>query len=163
MDVRARGAVVTGGASGIGRAMALALAREGARVVVADVDARGMDDVVREIGARGGEAVAGRVGHRDPQHAGGDGDEVVEVAAHLLRGTGGPPDVEALEDGGAAGQEGHLDGAHLRFDHGLRVIGHISSSSRTSSVPRRQDHHCWRPADREPEGFRDSTIDHPRQ
>ena len=60
MDVRARGAVVTGGASGIGRAMALALARDGARVVVADVDERGMDDVVRQIGARGGQAVAVR-------------------------------------------------------------------------------------------------------
>jgi NAD(P)-dependent dehydrogenase (short-subunit alcohol dehydrogenase family) len=60
VDVRARGAVVTGGASGIGRAMALALAREGARVVVADLDERGMDDVVREIGTRGGQAVAVR-------------------------------------------------------------------------------------------------------
>ena len=58
MDVRARGAVVTGGASGIGRAMALALARDGARVVVADVDEGGMHEVVRQIGARGGEAVA---------------------------------------------------------------------------------------------------------
>jgi NAD(P)-dependent dehydrogenase (short-subunit alcohol dehydrogenase family) len=57
VDVRARGAVVTGGASGIGRAMALALAREGARVVVADLDERGMDDVVREISSRGGQAV----------------------------------------------------------------------------------------------------------
>ena len=58
MDVRARGAVVTGGASGIGRAMAFALARDGARVVVADVDDRGMDEVVHQIAARGGEAVA---------------------------------------------------------------------------------------------------------
>ena len=58
MDVRARGAVVTGGASGIGRAMALTLARDGARVVVADVDEGGMHEVVRQIVARGGEAVA---------------------------------------------------------------------------------------------------------
>src|SRR5687767_5363898 len=40
--------------------MALALARDGARVVVADVDERGMDDVVRRIGAHGGQAVAVR-------------------------------------------------------------------------------------------------------
>ncbi|MGX1267202.1 SDR family NAD(P)-dependent oxidoreductase [Streptomyces phaeoluteigriseus] len=38
-------AVVTGGASGLGRAIALALARAGARVVVADLDARGGREV----------------------------------------------------------------------------------------------------------------------
>jgi len=71
VDVRARGAVVTGGASGIGRAMALALARDGARVVVADVDERGMDDVVHQVRARGGEAVAVRtdVSDRDQVQA----------------------------------------------------------------------------------------------
>lgn len=82
MDVRARGAVVTGGASGIGRAMALALAREGARVVVADVDVRGMDDVVREIGARGGEAVAVRTDVSDRA-------QVEALATHAFEVFGG--------------------------------------------------------------------------
>jgi NAD(P)-dependent dehydrogenase (short-subunit alcohol dehydrogenase family) len=50
--------VVTGGASGIGRALALAFAREGARVVVADRDEAGMDAVVSAIRGRGGEALA---------------------------------------------------------------------------------------------------------
>ena len=53
-----RTAVVTGGASGIGRALALLLAREGARVVVGDVDQAGMAEVVGTIRAHGGEAVA---------------------------------------------------------------------------------------------------------
>ena len=53
-----RVAVVTGGASGIGRALALAFAREGARVVVADVDEPGMAETVGAITARGGEALA---------------------------------------------------------------------------------------------------------
>jgi NAD(P)-dependent dehydrogenase (short-subunit alcohol dehydrogenase family) len=49
-------ALVTGGSSGLGRASALALSREGARVVVADVnDAGGMETVGLITGA-GGEA-----------------------------------------------------------------------------------------------------------
>src|SRR5262245_16702209 len=55
-----RTAVVTGGASGIGRALALGLAREGARVVVADLDDAGMAEVVGAIRSLGGEAVAVR-------------------------------------------------------------------------------------------------------
>ncbi len=54
------GAVVTGGGSGIGRALGLALAREGARVTVADVDEAGMAGTVDAIRAEGGRAVAVR-------------------------------------------------------------------------------------------------------
>ena len=53
-------AVVTGGASGIGRSLALALARERARVVLADVDDAGMGRVAEEIKTAGGEAVGVR-------------------------------------------------------------------------------------------------------
>jgi NAD(P)-dependent dehydrogenase (short-subunit alcohol dehydrogenase family) len=53
-----RVAVVTGGASGIGRALALGLAREGARLIVADRDEAGMAEVVAAIRARGGEVIA---------------------------------------------------------------------------------------------------------
>ena len=51
-------AFVTGAASGIGRATALAFAREGASVVVADIDQRGNQDTVRMIENLGGEALA---------------------------------------------------------------------------------------------------------
>jgi len=50
--------VVTGGGSGIGRAAALRFAAEGARVVVADIDADRAEAVVREIEAAGGTCLA---------------------------------------------------------------------------------------------------------
>lgn len=52
-----RTAVVTGGGSGIGRALALGLAREGARVVIGDRDQAAMTEVVGAIRAEGGEAL----------------------------------------------------------------------------------------------------------
>jgi NAD(P)-dependent dehydrogenase (short-subunit alcohol dehydrogenase family) len=48
--------VITGGASGIGRAAALAFAREGARVVIGDVNVSGAESVVATIKNTGGEA-----------------------------------------------------------------------------------------------------------
>ncbi|MEW2808608.1 SDR family NAD(P)-dependent oxidoreductase [Streptomyces massasporeus] len=50
--------IVTGAASGIGRAAALRFAGEGARVVVADLNAEGAKSVVRDVEAAGGTALA---------------------------------------------------------------------------------------------------------
>jgi NAD(P)-dependent dehydrogenase (short-subunit alcohol dehydrogenase family) len=50
-------ALVTGGGSGIGRASALTFAREGAKVVVADVAVEGGEETVRLIQQHGGEAI----------------------------------------------------------------------------------------------------------
>lgn len=53
MDIRNKVAVVTGAASGIGRAVAMRFAQEGARaVVVADLDLAGAQAVAGEIGAQ---------------------------------------------------------------------------------------------------------------
>jgi NAD(P)-dependent dehydrogenase (short-subunit alcohol dehydrogenase family) len=49
-------AVITGAGSGIGRATAMTLAREGASVVVADIDEGAADTVVGEIAEAGGKA-----------------------------------------------------------------------------------------------------------
>ena len=51
-----RGAIVAGGASGLGAAIAKALAAEGARVLVADLDEGGAATVAGEIVAGGGRA-----------------------------------------------------------------------------------------------------------
>jgi len=53
-----RVALVTGAASGIGRAAARLFAREGVRVVVGDVDEVGLAQTVKLVGDEGGEAVA---------------------------------------------------------------------------------------------------------
>ncbi len=51
-----RTALVTGAASGIGRAIALAYARAGARVVVSDLDSTAGEETVALVRAAGGEA-----------------------------------------------------------------------------------------------------------
>jgi NAD(P)-dependent dehydrogenase (short-subunit alcohol dehydrogenase family) len=53
--------VVTGGGSGIGRAGAVAMAREGARVVVAELDRERGERVAAAIVAAGGQGVADQV------------------------------------------------------------------------------------------------------
>ncbi len=62
-----RVAVVTGAASGIGRAAAQTFSAAGARVVLGDVDVAAAEDAAREIAASGGQAVAQRcdVAERD--------------------------------------------------------------------------------------------------
>lgn len=52
-----RTALVTGAAKGIGKAVAIRLAEEGARVVLTDIDATGLDAAVRTITDAGGEAI----------------------------------------------------------------------------------------------------------
>ncbi|CAA9553445.1 MAG: Sorbitol dehydrogenase [uncultured Thermomicrobiales bacterium] len=58
MRLQGKVAIVTGAAQGIGRAIALAYAREGASVVVADMNADGARGVADEIAALGGPAGA---------------------------------------------------------------------------------------------------------
>jgi len=58
MKLKDRVAVITGAGSGIGRASALEFAREGAQVVVADVNAVGAQETVKQVEALGGQALA---------------------------------------------------------------------------------------------------------
>ena len=54
-------AIITGGASGIGRAAAVLLAEQGAKVVVADLDEQGARETVEMITASGGIALSQRL------------------------------------------------------------------------------------------------------
>lgn len=58
MRLEGKVALVTGGASGIGRAIALALAREGAQVAVADIQKEGADSAAQEIENLGAKGLA---------------------------------------------------------------------------------------------------------
>src|SRR5215831_12142196 len=55
--VEGKVALVTGGASGIGRATALTFVREGAKLVIADINEEGGQQTVHMITEHGGEAI----------------------------------------------------------------------------------------------------------
>ncbi|MBB5790010.1 SDR family NAD(P)-dependent oxidoreductase [Jiangella mangrovi] len=94
MDIRDRVAVVTGGASGVGRVIALALAGRGAAVLVADVDGQRCADAVAAIERAGGRASPVVVDVCDPAAA----DVLVEAAARA-----GPVGVLVNNAGGWGG------------------------------------------------------------
>ncbi|MET9339946.1 SDR family NAD(P)-dependent oxidoreductase [Nonomuraea sp. NPDC003727] len=77
-------AIVTGGASGIGRATALLFAREGAQVVVADLDGPGAEATTEQIAAEAGDkaAVAVRADVSDPD----DCERIVRTAVDTFGG-----------------------------------------------------------------------------
>ncbi|MDH5361913.1 MAG: glucose 1-dehydrogenase [Aigarchaeota archaeon] len=69
MKLSGKVALVTGGATGIGRATSLLLAAEGAKVVVADIDQRGGEQTVRTIRRRKGAGAFIRADVSKASHA----------------------------------------------------------------------------------------------
>ena len=67
MRLKDKVAIVTGGGSGIGKAAALAFAREGAKVVVADISPERADETATEIVKQGGEAMGMKVDVRQAE------------------------------------------------------------------------------------------------
>jgi NAD(P)-dependent dehydrogenase (short-subunit alcohol dehydrogenase family) len=58
IDLRDKTAIVTGGASGIGKAIAFELARNGCNIVIGDINVKGAQDLLPECKKYGVEAVA---------------------------------------------------------------------------------------------------------
>lgn len=66
-DLSGRTAVVTGAAAGIGRAIALGMARQGANVAVCDLDEAGIDSLLAEVKALGRRGLAMRCDVEQPE------------------------------------------------------------------------------------------------
>ncbi len=92
-------AVVTGGGSGIGRATALLLAAEGAKITVADISADAAASVADEVRAAGGSARPQVVDVADP-------DAVAAMVADTVREYGG---LDILHNNAAALDQNRLD------------------------------------------------------
>ncbi len=111
MSLENKVAIVTGGARGIGRAVAKRFASDGARVVVADIDEDAGSDAVEEIGAYG----AVRFIRCDV----GDKADVENLVASTVE-TWGAVDVLVANAGIVHGAD-FLDVAEADFDRVIRV------------------------------------------
>lgn len=85
-DFGGKVAVVTGGASGIGKALVRALLREGARVVIGDVERPALDAAVAELSGEGGSVRGLVVDVSKPESVEALAEDVYahEGACHLL-------------------------------------------------------------------------------
>ncbi len=121
-------ALVTGGASGIGRACAETLAREGAQVVITDIDTDGLTGTLGRIEAAGGSALTLAHDVTDEEAWRGVLDEVLSHCGglHILVnnagiGIGGSLLEMSLEDWRRQNAI-NLDGVFLGTKHGIPAI-----------------------------------------
>ncbi|MFN0093709.1 MAG: SDR family NAD(P)-dependent oxidoreductase [Dehalococcoidia bacterium] len=75
-DLKGKVAVVTGGGSGLGRAMGLTFANQGMHVAIADVDMGGAESVANEVRAKGVKAITAKVDVTNRAQMGAFADKV---------------------------------------------------------------------------------------
>lgn len=83
MGLKGKIAIVTGGAVGLGRAIARALAEEGAQIVVADINTEGADQVVEDIEKAGGQGLAIKTDVSERESVQAMVDEVIEELGRI--------------------------------------------------------------------------------
>jgi 3-oxoacyl-[acyl-carrier protein] reductase len=130
--VAGRVAVVTGAASGMGRATAHLLADEGAAVAVIDRSSDGVDAVVGEISAAGGTAAAWAL---DVTDAAAVRRAIDEVTARL-----GPPDILVNNAGVSLPAPIDLDGFEQAWDSTLAVNLTAHTTLIRASLPHLRRH-----------------------
>jgi NAD(P)-dependent dehydrogenase (short-subunit alcohol dehydrogenase family) len=108
--IRGKTALITGAAGGIGRAITMRLAREGARLYLVDLDAEALTDVVDEARLRGVDAV-GRVCDVS------DGRQISAAVEHVLGKWGG---VDILVNNAGVTYYGRTH--HMPAEHWDRLV-----------------------------------------
>src|SRR5262245_7320640 len=114
MRLSDRIALVTGGGSGIGRAIARRFAEEGARVVVNDVKKEAAERVVGELGAAGALAIQADVA---------DSGQVRAMFEEVERVLGG---LDVLVNNAGIGSTSSGEGARIRQQMDTRIMESIS-------------------------------------
>ena len=137
MKLKDKTAIVTGAASGIGKAIALRYAREGAKVAIADLDKGAADAAAGEIRAAGGQAL-GIAMDVTSEQAVKDGVAAVVAAfggVDVLVSNAGIQIVHPLEEFSYAEWKRmlaiHLDGAFLTT---RACLPHMYGSGRGGSI-----------------------------